>query len=72
MKGIAQMRYELRLTAFDMLDTVNVAVVILEATDMPRVSTSVVHRSVTTQPGTGESDPLQWARDALVQALEDL
>jgi hypothetical protein len=66
------MRYELRLTAFDMLDKVTVATVVLEASDIPQVSTQVVHRSVSTVQGTGESDPLQWARDALVAALEDL
>lgn len=66
------MRYELRLTAYDMLDTVAIATVVLEAGDMPQVSTRAVHRSVTTVRGTGESDPLQWARDALVAALEDL
>lgn len=66
------MRYEARLTAYDVLDTVVTALVILESDSMPQVSTKVVHRSVATQRGTGESDPLQWARDALVQALENL
>jgi hypothetical protein len=66
------MRYELRLTGYDMLDQVVTALVILEAGDAPLVSTRVVHRSVATQRGTGESDPLQWARDALVQAVENL
>lgn len=66
------MRYELRLTAFDMLDQVNVALVILEASDIPQVSTHRVVSRVSTERGTGESDPLQWARDALVQALENL
>lgn len=66
------MRYELRLTAYDMLDQVAVATVILEAGDIPQVSTKVVRRSVTTVRGTGELDPSQWARDALVAALEDL
>lgn len=66
------MRYELRLTAFDMLDQVHVALVIVEASDTHQVSMQVVHRSVSTVQGTGESDPLQWARDALVAALEDL
>lgn len=66
------MRYEARLTAYDVMDSVCVALVVLEASDLPQVSTTVVHRSVSTLRGTGESDPLQWARDALVQALEDL
>jgi hypothetical protein len=66
------MRYEARITAYDVLDQVCVALVILEADDAPQVSTRVVHRSVSTERGTGESEPLQWARDALVQALENL
>lgn len=66
------MRYELRVTAYDMLDQVAVATVILEAGDSPQISTQVVHRSMTTVRGTGESDPSQWARDALVAAIESL
>lgn len=66
------MRYEARLTAFDMLDQVHVALVVLEASDTPQVSTRVVLRSMTTVRGTGEPDPSQWATDALVAALESL
>lgn len=66
------MRYELRVTGFDMLDQVNVAVVILESSSMPQLSTKVLETRVSTERGTGESDPLQWARDCLVQALESL
>lgn len=66
------MRYELRMTAFDMLDKVNVALVVLRAEDMPQASQQVVLRSMTTVQGTGESDPTEWARDALVAALEIL
>lgn len=66
------MRYEMRLTAFDMLDKVNVALVILEASDIPQISTRVVARSVTTVQGEGESDPSEWARSALISALEAL
>jgi len=66
------MRYEARLTAFDMLDQVHIALVILEAGDAPQCSQQVVLRSMTTVRGTGESDPSEWARDALVAALETL
>lgn len=66
------MRYEARVTAFDMLDQINVALVVLEASDMPQVSTQVVLRSVTTVQGEGEQDPSSWARDALVAILETL
>lgn len=66
------MRYEARVTAYDMLDRVTVAVVVLEAADIPQVSQRVVLRSMTTVQGTGELDPRQWAIDALVAALEAL
>ena len=66
------MRYELRVTAYDMLDKVAVAIVVLEQGTMPQISTTVVLRSMTTVQGTGESDPSEWARDALVAALETL
>lgn len=66
------MRFEARLTAYDMLDQVAVALVILEAADTPQISTRVVLRSTTVVRSTGESDPREWARDALVAALEAL
>lgn len=66
------MRYELRVTAFDVMDKVHVASVILEAEGLPQVSTRAVLTRVTVVQGTGESDPSEWARDALVAALESL
>ena len=66
------MRYEARVTAYDVMDRVMVAVVILEASDIPRVSSRVVGTTVTTVQGTGEPDPYLWTRDALVAALETL
>ena len=66
------MRYEARLVAFDMLDKVHVAVSILEAGNEPMSPSMLVATRVTTVPGTGESDPFLWTRDALVAALETL
>lgn len=66
------MRYEARLTAYDVMDKVCVALLVLEAGDYPQASTTVVLRTVTTVPGIGESEPSEWARDALVAALETL
>ena len=66
------MRYEARVTAYDVMDKIMVALVVLEASDIPQVSTKVVLRTVTTVQGEGESDPSSWARDALVAALETL
>lgn len=66
------MRYEARVTAYDVMDRVMVATVVLQAEELPQVSQQVVWRSTTTVPGTGESDPREWARDALIAALESL
>lgn len=66
------MRYEARVTAYDVMDKVMIALVVLEASDVPQASQQVVLRSTTTVQGEGESDPSQWARDALVAALEAL
>lgn len=66
------MRYEARVTAFDVLDKVHVAVAIYEADQVPQGSSRLVATRVTAVQGTGESDPFLWTRDALVAALETL
>lgn len=66
------MRYEARVTAFDVLDRVHVALVILEAEEIPQTSQRTVVTRVTTVPGEGESDPIRWARDALLAMVETL
>jgi len=66
------MRYEMRVTAYDMLDQVAVAIVVMEAAEVPQFSQQVVLRRLTTVRGEGESDPSAWARDALIAALESL
>lgn len=66
------MRYEARITAFDVLDRVHVAVAVYRTGQGTEEPTVLVAQTVTAEPGTGESDPLQWTRDALVQALESL
>lgn len=66
------MRYEARVTAYDMLDRICVALVVLEAAEAPQVSQQVVLRSTTTVQGEGESDPSEWAKTALIAALETL
>lgn len=66
------MRYEARITAYDMFDQVQVAVVVWETDEDPTTPNTPVVRLVLARPGTGESDPYQWTRDVLVQALENL
>lgn len=66
------MRYETRVTAYDMLDQVCVSVTVFQLReDDPSANGLVVSCSTTVQ-GTGESSPREWARDALVAALEIL
>lgn len=66
------MRYELRVTAYDVMDFVHVQVALYGSQDEPGDPTGLLGTSTTTVQGTGESDQWQWARDALVAALEDL
>lgn len=65
------MRYEMRLTAYDVMDMVQVAVVLESLGD----GQSEVERRLvlaTVVQGVGRSDPDEWMRDALVAALENL
>lgn len=66
------MRYELRVTAFDVMDRVHVATALYRTGQGTEPPTVLVGTRVTTVPGTGESDPWQWATDALVAAVENL
>lgn len=66
------MRYELRVTAFDMLDQVHIVLALMEDSDVPDVKRRTVVTRTTTVRGSGESDPSVWARDALVAAVECL
>lgn len=66
------MRYEARVTAYDMLDQICCAVVIFRTEDDPLSRPEVALRASTTVPGTGEVDPAEWIRDALVAILETL
>jgi len=64
------MRYELSVIAYDVMDEVWLAVVLR---GQPATGESTPPLRVTIQgsiPGTGELDAHQWARDALVGALE--
>lgn len=66
------MRYEIRVTAYDVMDSIHVALVLYGSEPALELSGEVVLTSTTTVRGTGESDPSEWARDALVAALETL
>ncbi len=66
------MRYEAHLTAYDMLDQVQVTLSIrgtegsLGAPQEPVLFRSTLVR------GTGEVDPTEWGKDALLAILETL
>lgn len=66
------MRYEARVTAYDMLDQVTVVLCVYSTADQVEGGSQLVLQRGTTVQGTGELDPTEWARDALVAALETL
>lgn len=63
------MRYRLHLSAWDVMDRVHVSMSLFD--DQDDSSARVIELSEELQ-GTGESDPWEWARDALVAALEGI
>lgn len=66
------MRFELATSAYDVMDQVHVTVVLRETQDGAGQSSHWTRLVSTTLEGTGETDPREWARDALVAALEAL
>jgi len=64
------MRYEIRVTAYDVMDQVWLALALVaqESTET-HTSVPLLTRTGTVQ-GTGETEPTEWARDVLVAALE--
>lgn len=66
------MRYELQVRAYDVMDQVWISTRVLLSPDEPGAQQRPVLASLVQVAGTGESDVLQWARDALVSALEAL
>lgn len=66
------MRYELRLTAYDMLDQVCVSAMVYETPDRPDCPIElVVTKSVQVQ-GEGTETATEWTREALIAMLEAL
>lgn len=63
------MRYRLHLNAWDVMDRVHVSISLFD--DHDDGSERVLELS-SDLVGTGESDPWEWARDALVAALEGI
>lgn len=66
------MRYEVRLSGYDVLDQIWVTLTLHSQQDVAEgIGSALVHVS-TTVLGTGEADPREWTRDVLVAALEAL
>jgi len=66
------MRYEARVTAFDMLDQVHVTLGVWVTGESALSRPEIALSSTITVQGEGESDPTLWARDALIALLETL
>ena len=59
------MRYELRVTAFDMLDQIHIAAALYETADYPAVPTERVWARTATSRGSGCTDTTEWIREVL-------
>lgn len=66
------MRYEARITAYDMLDQICVAAVLYRNDDYPTSLPEVVLRTAISVQGEGETDPTVWLRDSLLALAETL
>lgn len=66
------MRYEARITAYDMLDQVCVAAVVFFTDEDPLSKPDAAFRTAIAVPGEGETDPAVWLRDALCALAETL
>lgn len=64
------MRYEARVTAYDVMDQVWVGVTVHSQEDVLSTGSSVVLHMSEQVTGVGESDPREWLRDVLVALLE--
>lgn len=66
------MRYELRLTAYDMLDQVCISAVVSQTPDNPSGAIERVLVRSTQAQGTGTAEATEWTREALRVMLEAL
>lgn len=70
--GIPDMRYELRLTAYDMLDQVQITAIVDGCLEGPGAPIQrVLVRSVQAQ-GKGTESATEWTREALAAMLQAL
>jgi len=66
------MLYVATLYASDVMDQVHAHLAVRAYPQGSIEPSSIVFECTTTFPGTGELDPREWIRDALVGCLEDI
>jgi len=66
------MRYELRLTAFDMLDQVHVSACVYATPDDPSAPTERAWARTATSRGSGCTEATEWTREVLQTMLAAL
>lgn len=66
------MRYEARITAYDVMGQVHVGGVVHSQEEALAVTATPVLQFSTDVAGVGEPDPLEWLKDALIALLESL
>jgi len=65
------MRYLMDIHAYDVMTDVTIAARVIDASNSSDTYRTVFS-TVLCMPGTGEDDPRQWLRDALIYLLEEL
>lgn len=66
------MRYEVRVTAYDMFDQVHISWRIWETDNMGFGSMELVTQGTDVLQGEGESDPHRWLRNIAIGLAESL
>lgn len=66
------MQHVATVHAFDVMTEVRTTAVVRRYDGMRRDASDIVFECTTTFPGTGESDPIEWLKDALIALLETL
>jgi len=64
------MRYEARISVYDVMDQVHVHAYVMETTEPQAGRRKPVAAASTTVSGVGESDPYRWLQEALVALAE--
>lgn len=66
------MRYEARISAYDLMDQVFVVTTVWTSSQVDSVKHEVVLNRASSFSGVGETDPGEWLRDVAVGIIETL